>query len=917
MRCSTPRLFRLLVTFMLTSALTGDLVARGQDASSSDPDIHVDPTRFEVSVLATGLIQPMEVEVAPDGTIYFIELAGLLKKLDPKTNAVSQIGELKITTEQENGLLGLALDPNFMQNQWIYVQYSPPDFSGQHVSRFTLVDGMLDLTTEKLLFKYEEQRKTCCHHAGALEFGPNGDLYFSTGDNTNPFEDSQGYAPIDERPDRKPWDAQGTSANTRSANGKVLRIRPLPDGTYEIPDGNLFPKDGSQGLPEIYVMGCRNPWRISVDQKTGWLYWGDVGPDAGGENERGPRGHDEVNQARQAGFFGWPYFNADNQAYADVDFATGKIGPRFEALHPINESVNNTGIRELPSAQPAMIYYPSAPTEKFPELASGGRTACAGPVWHMDESLTAAGRFPKGYDRCLFIYEWSRNWIKVVHLDENGHVAKIEPFMPGQKFVRPVDMTFGPEGSLYVLEYGETWGVNTDARLIRIDYMRGNRSPVVVASTENNIGKAPLQVTLSSKGTFDKDSGDSLSYEWRLINTADPSAAPQKLSTEASPVVTIDRTGVFNAELVVTDAHGASRAASVPVLVGNARPEIQFKKPQNGDFYDTTSAIRYELIVKDVEDGTNDDVAIDEHGANPLDPDSPGRVSVNALFSTGPIPGNGTTAEAADQGPAGMRRMKGSDCFNCHAVDQKRVGPPLIEIANKYRGKDDALEASVQRVMKGSTGVWGKVPMIPHGHHSVEEVREMVGWIYSLQPAGLVRVIPGFVNEVAVSAEEASKPGHYRLEANYTDRGAESVPALTASTVVYLRPRHVEAESADEINGPMVLGSGNASAGRFIGAINHGHVLRFRSVLMDDVRKLLLRIASAGSGGSIEVRLHQPDGPLLASTEIMVNGDWEKFYDRTVEFDAVSGRHDLIVRFTHPGQAGGLMNLDSIDFLKE
>ena len=286
-----------------------------------------DPNRFEVTVLASGLMRPMELEVAPDGTIYFIELEGHLKAIDATTGAVSEVGRLAVTTEQENGLIGMALDPNFAENNWIYVQYSPPDFPGQHVSRFTLVNGLLDLTTEKLLFRYEEQRKQCCHHAGALQFGPNGSLYFSTGDNTNPFEDSKGYAPIDERPGREPWDAQRTSANTRSANGKILRIRPLPDGTYEIPDGNLFAKDGSDGLPEIYVMGCRNPWRISVDPQTGFLYWGDVGPDAGSDNERGPRGHDEINQARQPGFFGWPYFNADNQPYADVNFENRRNRP--------------------------------------------------------------------------------------------------------------------------------------------------------------------------------------------------------------------------------------------------------------------------------------------------------------------------------------------------------------------------------------------------------------------------------------------------------------------------------------------------------------------------------------------------------------------------------------------------------------
>jgi cytochrome c len=261
-----------------------------------------------------------------------------------------------------------------------------------------------------------------------------------------------------------------------------------------------------------------------------------------------------------------------------------------------------------------------------------------------------------------------------------------------------------------------------------------------------------------------------------------------------------------------------------------------------------------------------------------------------------------------------MRRMKNSDCFNCHAVDQKRVGPPLLEIANKYRDKDGALEASLQRVMKGSTGVWGKVPMIPHSHHTEDEVREMVSWIFSLEPTGLVRVFPGFAGEIPVSADDAGKSGHYKLEATYVDLGAGNIPPLNVSTTIYLRPRLVEAETADEIHGPQILGSGAAGGGKFIGAIDHGHFLRFRNVSLERVRRLTLRIASAGAGGSIEIHLDQPNGPLLASTEIEVNGQWEQFYDRTVDLPETNGRHDLVVRFVHPQKAGGLMNLDSIDF---
>ena len=311
--------------------------------SASADESSIDQSRFEATVICTGLTRPMEIAVASDGSVFFIELDGSLKTIDATDHAIREVGKLPVTTEQENGLIGLALDPGFATNQWIYLQYSPPEFEGQHISRFTLVDGVLDNASEKLLFKYEEQRKECCHHAGALQFGPGGELFIATGDNTHPHGDSQGYAPLDERPEKSPWDAQKSSANSRSGNGKIMRIKPLADGTYEIPDGNLFPKDGSKGMPEIYVMGCRNPWRMSVDQKTGFVYCGEVGPDANGDGPRGPRGYDEINQARQAGNFGWPYFIANNRQYADYNFETAEVGPLFDPAAPINESVNNTG----------------------------------------------------------------------------------------------------------------------------------------------------------------------------------------------------------------------------------------------------------------------------------------------------------------------------------------------------------------------------------------------------------------------------------------------------------------------------------------------------------------------------------------------------------------------------------------------
>ena len=267
-----------------------------------------DPQRLTATTLITDLNRPMELEVSPDGRIFFIELDGAFKVFMPETQKVIEIKKFDVARRGEVGLIGLALDPNFRNNNWVYLQYSPIGLTSQRTSRFTLEDNQILEGSEKILLEFHEPNGTGAHHAGSLEFAPDGCLFISTGDNTSPGGDSKGYAPIDNRPDRLSLSAEKSSSNPFNHNGKILRIRPLANGTYETPTGNLFPKNGSKGLPEVYIMGCRNPWRINVNQKTGTLYWGDVGPDASVDSERGPSGHDEINQAKVAGNYGWPYF---------------------------------------------------------------------------------------------------------------------------------------------------------------------------------------------------------------------------------------------------------------------------------------------------------------------------------------------------------------------------------------------------------------------------------------------------------------------------------------------------------------------------------------------------------------------------------------------------------------------------------
>lgn len=394
----------------------------------------------------------------------------------------------------EEGFMGLTADPDFKNNNFIYAFYSPKDTSVNRLSRFVFKDNKLDLNSEKIVLEFYSQRDICCHTGGSLAFDNSGNLFLSTGDNSTPFNEkgqafvNNGFSPMDDRPGHEQYDGARSSANTNDLRGKILRIKIHPDGSYSIPEGNLFPEGTDKTRPEIYVMGNRNPYRISVDKKTGFLYWGEVGPDANNDSleTRGPRGYDEINQAREAGNFGWPFFVGKNYPYVAYDYGTGQSGQAFNPDKPLNHSRNNTGLTELPPASPAFIWYPYGPSTEFPQVGSGGRNSMAGPIYYP-EDFPKDTRYPDYYNGKLFIYDWIRNWIKVVSMQPNGDFDKMEPFMPQTEWASPIDMEVGPDGKIYVLEYGKGWfSQNPDAAISRIDYYDG---PLEGKSARSEVAK--------------------------------------------------------------------------------------------------------------------------------------------------------------------------------------------------------------------------------------------------------------------------------------------------------------------------------------------------------------------------------------------------------------------------------------------
>ncbi len=825
--------------------------------------------RFEKVVLTDNLNEPMELDMLPDGRLLFIERKGDIIIYDPQTEETEIVDHLDIHTEFEDGLLGLAIDPNFAENKWVYLFYSPlGDDPKQNISRFVFQDDKLDRDSEKVLIEIGTQRDQCCHSAGSLEFGPAGNLWFSAGDDTNPF-DSDGYSPSDERPGRSPWDAQKSSANTMDLRGKVSRITPQADGTYSIPEGNLFPKDGSVGRPEIYAMGCRNPYRISIDSETGFLYWGDVGPDAGKDSlRRGARGHDEVNQARKPGFFGWPYFIADNKPYYEYDFALQTSLQAHDPEKPINNSPNNTGARELPPANAAFIFYPYAESEEFPLVGTGGRNAMAGPVYHRDKYPEGKGRFPDYYDGKLFTYDWMRGWIMAVTMNDQGDFMSMERFMPSHKFSNPNDIIMGPNGDFFMLEYGTAWfSKNKDARLVHITYNAGNRQPKPVISASESAGAIPFEVTFTSEGTVDPD-GDELAYRWDFGDGS--------TSSEVSPVHTFEKPGNYDVRLTVTDPEGEESESMIKIGAGNAPPQLAVAFTGNQSFYWPGQELAYEVRVEDHEDGTLD-AGIDPAAVALSIEYLPQGKDINLISL-----GHQALAENSRY-LAGKELITGSDCRSCHLANEKSVGPSYLDIAEKYRDQSTAVDYLSDKIINGGGGVWGEQAMAAHPQLSKEEAEKMSQYVLSISEKTEAERL-SLSGSYRFEPDQDNPEGSYVIMTSYTDRGSDDVEPITAQKVTSLRyPRIYTADYATnevamrfEPNAEQLAGMGLSHLGEDMAILlgmNDGWA-GYAEVDFTGVSELSFEtflVPGYAGGGKIEVRFGGPEGDLVGELQIPMN----------------------------------------------
>ncbi|WP_405057577.1 carbohydrate-binding protein [Kribbella sp. NBC_01505] len=933
MTSRTVRRISLGIAALLTAAL--GLSAPAQAGST------IPPGDYQQISLASGgneLGEAMSLAVLPNRSVVHTARDGSVRITDVN-GTTSLAGKLNVYTHDEEGLQGVAVDPNFATNRFVYLYFSPrlstPDgdaptdgtpadwdaWKGElHLSRFTLAaNNTLDLASEKIVLRVPNDRGQCCHVGGDLDFDAAGNLYLTTGDDSNPFQ-SDSYTPIDERTSRNPqFDAQRTSGNTNDLRGKVLRIKPQADGTYTIPSGNMFAPGTAQTRPEIYAMGFRNPFRMSVDKATGIVYLGDYGPDAGVTNpNRGPNGQVEFDRITAPGNFGWPYCtgtNTTDETYNDYQFPSGPSGAKFNcAAGATNNSPRNTGRTTLPPAQPAWIRY-AGDAGTPPEFGNGGsESPMGGPVYRYDANLNSPVKFPASLNGRYFAGELGRQWIKAIEVTGSGGVGDIGAFPWNGTQV--MDMAFGPDGALYVLDYGT--GGNNQA-LWRIEYIGAqNRNPVAKAAGTPTSGGRPLTVAFSSAGSSDPEGG-ALTYRWTFGDGG--------TSTQANPSYTYNTAGNFTATLTVTDPTGLTGTANVQISVGNTAPTVNLTSPADGQLFSFGDTVPFQVSVSDPEDGTIDCTKVKVTYLLGHDVHQHQITSKNGCSGSIAVPVDGEHDPAANVYGVFDAEYTDNGGLTTHSV---RKLQPRHRQAEHFSAQSGITLADHAAAEGGKTaGYVDNGDWISFTPYAVSNATSFTARVSSAGPGGTLEVRAGSATGTLLGTANVAPTGSWDTFANVS-ANLNNRPAGTTTLFLVFKGATgqgnlydldaftlntsssggttTEGEAFTSQSGVQVAAHGAASGGATVGFIENGDWAGYSGVSTAGMHGFTARVSSGGVGGTLQIRANSATGTLLGSVAVPVTGGWENFQTVSTTLNAAASG-PLFLSFV--GGAGNLYDVDT------
>ena len=589
-------------------------VAAGVPADGSQAAAPGLPVGFREEIVFSGLTQPTAVRFASDGRVFVAEKSGIVKIFDNLTDSTPTVfADLRTQVHNfwDRGLLGLALDPAFPSNPWVYVLYTHDAPIGGTAPRWGSVGATFDgcptppgptadgcvvsgrlsrlqasgnamVGPEQVLIEDWCQQYPS-HSIGGLAFGSDGALYLSGGEGASfHFVDyGQDGSPLNPCGDppvgvggtQKPPTAEGgalrsqdvrTTADPAGLSGAILRVDPATGAGLP---GNPFYSSSDANMRRIVAYGLRNPFRITVRPGTNEVWAGDVGWSNWEEINRLTNPADGA-----ADNFGWPCYEGDGR---QVSYDAANLS--------LCESLYAAGSAAV--VAPYFRYHHNDLVHPVDVCPRGGSSVAG-----VSFAFQNGGNYPPEYRGALFFADYTRGCIWSVQAGPNGlpDLAKIRTFVSGA--AQPVDVQIGPGGDLFYVDLGGT--------VRRIRYSGANQPPTAVISANPTSGPAPLTVAFDGTGSADPD-GDPITYAWDLDGDGSFDDA-----TSATTSHTYQTTGTHTPRLQVTDTAGATATASVTISAGNTPPRPMIDSPSGTATWRVGDIISFSGHATDDQDGT-------------------------------------------------------------------------------------------------------------------------------------------------------------------------------------------------------------------------------------------------------------------------------------------------------------------------
>jgi glucose/arabinose dehydrogenase/PKD repeat protein len=549
------------------------------------------PPGFDEQYLADFPV-PTAMAFTPDGRLLLASQTGQLRVYQNGLRPTPALDlSSRLCSNIERGLLGVAVDPGFADQPYVYVYYTynknnacgtyagdPATQPVNRVSRFLMgPNDVIDPASEKVLID-NIPTPSGAHNGGDLQFGKDGYLYVAVGDGYCEYLTNSGCGPYNNA--------------ARSHNlllGKVLRITSggdiPPDNPFTGPGTARCNTDGrtdaGSWCQETYAWGLRNPWRLAFDPNAAGtvFYINDVGQDNREEVDLGQAGAD----------YGWNVREGNCAVGSSVDCGAPPVG----MTNPIYDYDHASGCTAITSG-----------------------------------AFVPDGAWPSQYDGSyLYGDVVCEKYFQLVP-DGSGGWTAVEF---GSDLGGLISASFGPDGatqSLYYLAWGDEQGLH------RIKYTGAdNRSPNARVQATNTNGAVPLQVGFDAGASSDPD-GDTLQFDWDFGDGSLHSSG-----AVASHIYVIP--GTYTAKVTVSDGHGGEDTATTRVDAGNFAPTPQITSPSANQEFSVGENITLSGSASDTEDGPLPDSALTwrviKHHATHTHPFLPSTTG-NDLTITAPVP---------------------------------------------------------------------------------------------------------------------------------------------------------------------------------------------------------------------------------------------------------------------------------------